>query len=732
MYSSGGAFVCSNDSNVTIKGNSNVTFNSNEASQNEGAIHLYNMCKIIFKENSTSNFINNNAIDNGGAILSSQLSELIFEGNSMVTFDSNIANNGGTFYITDSIIISKEASMILFSNNVARQNGGVGYFSLHSKVMFLGITLVKFNNNGALYGGVIFADNSNNTIIGNSSLSFVRNEATQDGGAGYFSSHSSFIVKENALLTFNRNEALHGGAVCINDKIKIIFTGNSTALFCNNLAIIGGGAVSILNYSSITLKDHITMNFIDNSAQYGGGIFLDITAHLFNNNSDKSGITFTNNFAKFKGDSVYQEVVESCNSSCLSNIIFGISNELIITPPSQLQFYDPAICTDKQCNNYYVQNIMLGSEIILPGCVLDYYNNQIKDLTLFLVRGEIHSNYTITGPTQILISCNDTLQGISIMRNETLPAPTNISITIILNIDRNPGWKQISVNLIVGLSPCHPGFWQYPRSKKCECYNANNIVFCSGSSSTIKRGYWFGSVISKPTVTVCPINHCNFTCCETVNGYYHLSPVRDNQCRSHRSGTACGICEKGYALSFDSVECIHEMKCGTGQMILVLTLILLYWIVIIVAVFSIMHFKVGIGYLYAIMYYYSVVDLILSQNWYLSNGFYTVINVMSSTAKITPQFLGQFCFITNMSGIDQQFIHYMHPIAISLFLVMIIVLARRSHRLSSFISKGIIHVICCLLLLSYTSLATTSLLLLRPLIFHDVDKVYTYICISHY
>ena len=140
-----------------------------------------------------------------------------------------------------------------------------------------------------------------------------------------------------------------------------------------------------------------------------------------------------------------------------------------------------------------------------------------------------------------------------------------------------------------------------------------------------------------------------------------------------------------------------------------------------------MRFKVGIGYLYAITYYYSVVDLLLSQNWYHSNALYTIANVMSSVAKIIPQFLGQFCFITSMSGIDQQFTHYIHPVAISLFLVMITVLARRSHRISSIIRKGIIHVICCLLLLSYTSLATISLLLMRPLIFHDVDKVYTYV-----
>ena len=244
--------------------------------------------------------------------------------------------------------------------------------------------------------------------------------------------------------------------------------------------------------------------------------------------------------------------------------------------------------------------------------------------------------------------------------------------------------------MIIELSPCHPGFWQYPNSTKCECYNVSDIVFCSesDSSSTIKRGYWFGSVTGKPTVTFCPINYCNFTCCETSNGCYHLSPVRDNQCRPHRSGIACGSCKDGYTLSFDSVECVHVKDCSTGETILVLALILLYWIVIIAAVFSMMHFKVAIGYLYAIAYYYSMVDLLLNQNWYLSNTLNTTINVLTSVAKIIPQFLGQFCFITNMSGIDQQFIHYIHPVAISLFLGMITVLARRSPRLSSKISKG--------------------------------------------
>ena len=668
QYSSGGAFICYNNSYVTIKGNSTVTFNSNKASQNGGALYSYNMCKITFKENSTSTFIKNAARNNGGAMFSSQFSEITIEGNSTITFNDNTAYNGGAFYFANSNITITETSMVSLYNNNVRQ----------------------------------------------------------EGGAGYLSSHCIFIIEENAKVTFDDNKAFHGGAICTDMMSKLIFKGNSTTSFHKNLGAENGGAVTVLNNSSITVKYHVTIKFTDNSAQYGGAIFLDTTATMVNN----SDIDFKNNFARILGSSVYEDVAELCNSSCLYNRITGVSNKIIATPPNQLRFYDPATCVDNdndtQCKKYYVKSIMLGREIAIPVCVLDYYN-QTVDSTQFLVHETYPNNsYSIKGAKQVVISC-DMFEGISIIGNQSLYKSTNFSITITLNTALYSDWRQISVNLTIELSPCHPGFWQYPNSTECKCYNANDIMFCSGSSSTIKRGYWFGSVTGKPTVTFCPINYCNFTCCETSNGYYHLSPVRENQCRSHRSGTACGSCEEGYTLSFDSSECINVKDCSAGETILLLALILLYWILIIVAVFSIMHFKVGIGYLYAITYYYSVVDLLLNQIWYLSSGLNTTINVMSSFAKIIPQFLGQLCFTTNMSGIDQQFIHYIHPVAISLFLVMITMLSRRSRRLSNFISKGIIHVICCLLLLSYTSLATTSLLLMRPLIFHDIDKAYTYV-----
>ena len=685
-YSNG--IVIAEDS-VTIR------FDGNMA-ENAGALYI-DMCNITFMDTSTSTFINNTARDNGGAILSQQFSNITLVDNATVTFNNNRADNGGALY-----------------------------FDNESDGVFTEFANVSFHHNTASYGAAIFANVHCNVILtGKSSLIIARNEAMQCGGGGYLNYGSSFIVQENASVTVDSNKALHGGGICAKNIGKLIFKDNS---FYNNLVSVGGGAIEVFNDSVITVTDCTTINFTNNNAQYGGAIFLDTNVVMINN-SDNTGIFFINNTAKLLGNEVYQEATWLCNSNCKINRTSGISNEFIATPPNELKFDHPAICIDKdddiQCKQYYVQNVMLGKEIAISACVLDCYNYSVHSAQ-FLVQSEKHLIYNNNGPNQVLISC-DQYERVNITGNQSLLRSINFTINFALNVVLNPNWKHISVNLIVELSPCHPGFWHYPDSIKCECYNDDDIVFCSDSSSIIKRGYWFGSVTGKPTVAFCPINYCNFTCCETSNGYYQLSPVRDNQCRSHRSGIACGGCEEGYTLSFDSIECLDLNECTTGQTILVLALILLYWIVIIVAVFSLMRFKVGIGYLYAITYYYSVVDLLLNQNWYFSSVLNTTINIISSTAKIIPQFLGKFCFIKNMSGIDQQFIHYTHPVAVSFFLILITVLARRFRRLASFISKGIIHVICYLLLLSYTSVATTSLLLMRPLIFHDVDKVYTYV-----
>ena len=727
----GAVMYCDTNCSILCLEFTNVSFNNNRA-VNGGVFFVSSNSTISLKGTASVAFSKNEAKGNGGVGYFSMHCIITLEENANVTFENNNALNGGVLYSTNSILLFKGSSTVSLAHNKAVLDGGVMHCGINFTVLFLESTNVSFVNNKAINGGVMFANN--NSIIsfkGHASGTFIKNKVTNNGRAGYFNMHCIVTFNEYADVTFDNNNALYGGALYINSNTSVTFDDNSTSLFKNNMATYDGGAINILKNSSIMLKDGTKINFTANDAQYGGAMLFDTTDTTLAFTNNEGSTSFISNTARIAGDYMYFDSTGS-TGNCLHDRIININNKtkhFIATPPDKLEFSAPVTCinnnTTGECNTYHLKHIMLGEEINVPVCVLNYCNRPSYS-TPFLLHGVSNKSYSISGSNQVLISCG-VFQGISIIGNGSLSRSSNYTINIALNDDRNSDWKQVFVNLNVELTPCHPGFWQYPRSEKCECYNANDIVFCSGSNSTIKRGYWFGKVAEQPTVTICPVNYCDFTCCEASNGYYHLSPVRDNQCRPHRSGTACGSCTDGYTLSFDSTKCVNVDSCTASQTVLVILLTVTYWIVMVTLVFALMYYKVPIGYLYSITYYYSIVDILLSQSLYDSSGLYLTVSIMSSFSKITPQFLGELCLTTGMSGIDQQFIHYIHPTAVILILVIISLSARSSRRISAFISRGIIHVICLLLLLSYTSIASTSLLLMRPLTFHGIDKIYTHL-----
>ena len=673
-------------SNVTFKENSNVTFSFNKA-YNGGAIYSYNNADVMFQGNSMTTFKNNIAIQGGGVLYSYAYCGVSFKEHSVVTFIHNKALQGGAIYSQLNSYIKFEGnSTVKFIANAAVEYGGAINLFTNTFIMFTNYTRVMFNSNGAKSGGAIYSDN---TFITATKSTNLKNTGTA------FTPLSNITIAENSSVTFTNNTALQdGGSIYLSDHSNFVLINNSKLVFSHN-----------------------------NARDYGGAIYAQFKHSLLIFNI--SDIHFTDNRAGIRNNSLYINVLKSYNI----NNIKGIDKKSfpVATSPSKLILYSPARCingTDMECSTYFMNNIMLGKEITLNGCVLDYYN-QPAETEQFSVTG-MDQGFKISSANYISVSCNHSTQ-ITVIGDLHKNDSYNYSMNISLYVARFSESKVISLNLKIQFSQCHPGFLYSKESQSCECYNNSEIVSCSGSSSTIKRGYWFGSVTGKSTITTCPNSYCNFTCCEITNGIYHLSPIRINQCRSHRSGVACGNCDKGYTLSFDSAQCIGITKCTIGQTILVTTLTLSFWISVMIALFTMMYFKVPIGSLYAIVYYYSMLDILLSQDYFIFSGLYSVISIMSSLAKLTPQFLGQLCLVRNMSGIDQQLIHYVHPTAVSMFLILISMIARRSHKISLFISRGIINFICFILLLSYTSIATTSLLLMRSLKFVDVDKVYTYL-----
>ena len=100
------------------------------------------------------------------------------------------------------------------------------------------------------------------------------------------------------------------------------------------------------------------------------------------------------------------------------------------------------------------------------------------------------------GPKFVFIACNH-FEGTTIIGNE-VSNTANFSITITLYSNTE---SDISVTLITELSYCHPGSHYDDATQRCVCYNSSDTVSCSGSTSVIKRGYWYGLVNNKSTVS---------------------------------------------------------------------------------------------------------------------------------------------------------------------------------------------------------------------------------------
>ena len=399
----------------------------------------------------------------------------------------------------------------------------------------------------------------------------------------------------------------------------------------------------------------------------------------------------------------------------------------IVTSPHKLRLYFPFnegynLSSTSDHNIYFVKNNVLGYPVKFTGNVFDYFGKPAEP-TQFDVQCVNCSSSIVLPKLHFLV---DNITSLSITfsgSNIKYRMDVNVTLTSIVH-----SISEITTTLVVELIPCidHPGYTYSTVHKACVCYHHN--VDCYDSYNEIKRGYWFGSVSS--TATTAPCHHyCKFTGhTETRQGYFELPSTIDGQCNDHRVGRACGECSSGYTLSYDSTDCISVDQCGAEWTVLVITLTCLYWIAIVASVFALMYFKsqISLGYLYGLIYYYSMVGILLNINPYVSDDAFQFASLLSSFAQLTPQFLGKLCFVKDLSGIDQLFIHYSHAVGVSLLLLLIVVAARWSARVTLFISRCIIRVICLLILLSYTSIVSTSLQLLQPLRFTDVKEWYTY------
>ncbi|XP_065910533.1 uncharacterized protein [Dysidea avara] len=709
--------------------------------------------------------------NNGSALLYSRLHSANF---SISLHNINATGNNGTttlsrggllvFQVRENNIDINITSLTYENNRFGRRGGGIYIIGTFRRNVTFNLMDSNFQNNTGKGSGIVLYSSlisdrtyyiliCNNSFTNNVGSEWIVYIAKQSLMESALDSPQPAILLLGHSTQFSNNT---GGALSLSNVI-LIGVGNTT--FEHNMARDGAGLhlsdSFILSLTDLDFQFHFTDNY---AFAHGGAMYIDLSnadsgyhwllrkdrcyphcdvyeSQLVNelqlvNESGSCKFIFQHNNALAAGSDIFYQAPEWCvventsdpNSTlhipskmfCFNNSIHSIS-----TQPFQLRLTE-AQCNDMNCTT----SIMLGKELNISADVVDC-NNKSAESTVFFVEciencttSNGSTNYMITGNIPILVS--DKIEGIKITGIQNGP-PLKLQLMS----------TTITLNLVIELIPCQSGYTYNNETKQCKCYTTDGIVSCK-PELTIKRGYWFGMVDNTTTVSRCPYTYCNFSHGEVSSGSFVLPSVQDDQCDSHRTGPACGSCDDGYTIPFDSDKCISVDDCHPGYTVLVIIGVMVYWVIVIVTTFALMlwlhRIKCTVGYLYGIIYYYSVVDILLGQVVSRSDELSSLVSIFGGTIfKLYPGFLFRVCFVQGFSAIDQYVIHYTHPTSILVLVWLLSKLARRSVHFTTLISKAAIPTICLILMLAYISIADTSLQLLKYMQFTDVNTVYSWL-----
>ena len=600
--------------------------------------------------------------------------------------------------------------------------------SITSGTMTCTFTNNTFANNSVAHNGMIYISRAARVSITN--CQFTNNYAV----LSVIYTHVSHVYLDNCNFIANKASGLYmlRGNVTLQGHLK----------FHKNSASVGGGIV-LKTESFAKLDKGVTLEFIDNFAlQYGGAVYVElpISTCIGIEVNGTSMATFHNNSAGIAGNSTYFHIPKVCSDSNLTAMVDGLqcqgdnSSNVSEFSCKQHMSSSPTQLSLNNSVSYHVANysVMLGEELNVHLRLTDYFGH-IAEPTVFSVDCIDKCDqgaFRLEGSSSKFTVISDSFQGVSVSGS---PVSTSRNVTIKLSTFEVGDLKSIELNFTLQLSPCHSGFVYNKTLEKCKWFTKDGIIHCNTTQGKIKRGFWFGFInkttnttVTVPTLSNCPFNYCQFKKCDGNNELCQLKSSLSEQCHHHRKGRACGECATHYSLPYDATECVPSSKCRPIYTVLVVIFTVVYWLVIVAVTFALMSLHFKVSYLFSLIYFYSIVDLLLGNNLYISDGVFSVVTLLSSFAKLLPQFLGKLCLVEGLSVIDQQFIHYIHPLAVLFLLIIIAVIARKSIRISTLISSSVIRVICILLLLSYTSIASTSLQLLRSLDFTGVDGIYVY------
>ena len=615
-----------------------------------------------------------------------------------------------------------------------------------------------FFNNTAVFGAGTFISTSPTKNV-NTSQQIIVESSQFNNNSGYAGSGLYItqveILPFNAPLSFLLTNLTIYGNILINPSIscamflfgielayigniKITYNNDSGLLMYNSLIMFSGlendisnnqanrgGGISIYGNSILIITEGTTIDIINNHvSEFGGGIYINSRSPFliicriqiagFDDNPIPSEVNFVNNTAQIAGSAIYGGHIDICQSTLQTSPryisidllykVLNISSQVGLSVVSSDALYI-CFCSDSRtppdCNTAFKHFSAYPGDVIDVNIVAV---GQRFGITQGIV--VISNGFSIQHVVRIPAICSNI--------NHTVTAITNTSNVSIGLIDSNQPQTSLpidSLTLTVSVLTCPPGFVLSPSKGVCDCSSSLSDVSdiqCVISTNQIGRSgdTWIGYSIQHDCIMV--YNECPFDFCSSSFVYFNITRP-DPQCALNRSGILCGQCAEGLSLMLGTNKC---GECTNDYIALIIPFALAG--IALVAFLIALNLTVSVGTINGLIFYANIVKI--NENIFFPNGTVPFLSQFVSWLNLD---LGiQICLFNGMDPYTNTWLQFVFPFYIWGIIFFIIYVCRLSSRISRLVGKNAVPVLATLILLSFTKLISTIVIVFDLAVIH--------------
>ena len=540
------------------------------------------------------------------------------------------------------------------------------------------------------------------------SLSIVDTVMMGNGKNSISNSYNTFI--SNVTIT----DSLSTGLTVIYSNITI----NNTLILRNNTGANGGG-IYITQNSFLLLLPQALLEFISNHASYrGGGMYYEKTCPLY---------YASNSFQPV--DDKYTPSVTFWNNAAISSAdVYGILPLSIETCPQAVSMlsssFQPCFCSPDNTNSTIDNcNKEIPEQLIFPGQNITFhvlmYSYDVNEGTysptdgkLDVVTNNVNQRESFRGKCSLI---------------EFKPAVSSFAnfkaqLFFHIGFDINEVtyfYETYEFNITV--KDCPIGFSKNS-SNECSCSQsiAGDGVACDINTLTVSHNgrLWIGTNnTSTPFASDSAFGHNETNCIikETCLLYCSTTPVTfsindtDDQCKDNRGHRMCGSCRDEYSLLIGSNKC---GQCNNKYMYFItagwIALFAVMGILLVVLLIA-LNLTVSVGTLNGLLFYANIVKLY--EPVFSTQGAVPVLSQLVSWINLDIGI--EACFYNGMGAYAKEWLQLAFPLYLWVIIIFIIYLCRKYGKISRLVGSNAVPVLSTLLLLSYTKLVRTIIIILH-------------------